>query len=105
MLNSSNGKGHTLEHAAIASFGSTRRANAAVEEDPNIQALLDAETPICTLVGKTWDLHVTDVLRTTLEENLAMIAESTAYLKSRGRRVFYDAEHFYDGYRPIRTML
>jgi len=86
------------KHASIASFGSTRRAGTAVEADPNILALLDAETPICTLVGKTWDLHVREVLRTTLEENLAMIADSTAYLKSQGRRVFYDAEHFFDGY-------
>lgn len=98
------------KHAQIAAFGATRRANAAVEEDANIQALLNAETPICTLVGKTWDLHVRDVLRTTPEENLSMIAESTAYLKSQGKRVFYDAEHFYDGYRAdpeysIQTLL
>ncbi|MBN1264327.1 MAG: citramalate synthase [Anaerolineales bacterium] len=85
--------------ASITAFGSTRRAGIAVDQDPNIQALLEAETPICTLVGKTWDLHVTEVLRTSLEENLAMISESTAYLKAQGRRVFYDAEHFFDGYQ------
>jgi 2-isopropylmalate synthase len=87
------------QQATICAFGSTRRANAAVAEDPNIRALLEAETPICTIVGKSWTLHVTDVLETTLAENLRMIAESVAYLRSQGRRVFYDAEHFFDGYR------
>lgn len=91
-------KNHSWHTAKIAAFGSTRRANVPAEEDQNLQALLDAETPICTLVGKTWVLHVQDVLRTTPEENLAMIADSVAYLRSQGRRVFYDAEHFFDGY-------
>ena len=85
--------------ATICAFGSTRRANAAVAEDPNIIALLDAGTEICTIVGKSWTLHVTAVLETTLDENLRMIAESVAYLRSQGRRVLYDAEHFFDGYR------
>ncbi|HEY0738477.1 MAG TPA: citramalate synthase [Herpetosiphonaceae bacterium] len=87
------------QQATICAFGSTRRANAAVAEDPNIIALLDAETEICTIVGKSWTLHVTDVLETTLDENLRMIAESVAYLRAQGRRVLYDAEHFFDGYR------
>jgi len=86
------------KHSIITSFGSTRRANTAVDQDSNIQALLDSGTQVCTLVGKTWDLHVREVLRTTLEENLSMISESVDYLKTQGRRVFYDAEHFFDGY-------
>ena len=87
------------EQTTIAAFGSTRRANSRVADDPNIRALLDAETSICTIVGKSWTLHVEAVLETTLEENLRMIGESVAYLRSQGRRVFYDAEHFFDGYR------
>lgn len=85
--------------ATICAFGSTRHAQTRVEEDPNLQALLEAETPICTIVGKSWTLHVTHVLETTLDENLRMISESVAYLRAQGRRVFYDAEHFFDGYR------
>lgn len=88
-----------LKQAIITAFGSTRRANIASEHDANLQALLDADTQVVTLVGKTWDLHVTEVLNTTLEENLAMIADSIRYLIRCGRRVFYDAEHFFDGYR------
>jgi len=88
---------------AICAFGSTRRAGSSVEDDPNIAALLEAETPVCTLVGKSWTLHVTHVLETTLEENLRMIADSVAYLRAQGRRVFYDAEHFFDGYRADPT--
>lgn len=87
------------QQATICAFGSTRRANAVVAYDPNIIALLDACTPVCTIVGKSWTLHVTHVLETTLDENLRMIAESVAYLRAQGRRVFYDAEHFFDGYR------
>ncbi len=85
--------------ATICAFGSTRHASNAVADDPNIRALLDAETAICTIVGKSWTLHVTHVLETTLDENLRMIADSVAYLRAQGRRVFYDAEHFFDGYR------
>jgi 2-isopropylmalate synthase len=86
-------------NAQIAAFGSTRHALSAPEEDANLQALLDAETEVCTVVGKTWTLHVEDVLRTNLDENLRMIEDSLAYLRARGRRVIYDAEHFFDGYR------
>ncbi len=87
------------EHALIAAFGSTCRVGGSPEDDANIQALLDAQTPVCTVVGKTWTLHVTEVLRTTLEENLRIIEQSLAYLRAQGRRVIYDAEHFFDGYK------
>jgi 2-isopropylmalate synthase len=86
-----------LKHAKIAAFGSTCRKNSAPEGDPNIVALVDAETPVVTVVGKTSMLHVTDVLQTTPEENLRMIRESLAYLKALGKEVIYDAEHFFDG--------
>ncbi|NMC78628.1 MAG: citramalate synthase, partial [Chloroflexi bacterium] len=85
--------------ALIAAFGSTCRAHAQPEDDANIKALLDAGTPVCTVVGKTWTLHVTDVLRTTYEDNLRIIEESIAYLCKNNRRVIYDAEHFFDGYK------
>jgi 2-isopropylmalate synthase len=84
--------------ASIAAFGSTCRVQGTPDDDANIQALLRAKTPVCTVVGKTWVLHVTDVLRTTLEDNLRIIEESLAYLRAEGRRVIYDAEHFFDGY-------
>jgi 2-isopropylmalate synthase len=87
------------QRAKIAAFGATRRSNIRVEQDENIRALLEAETPVCTLVGKTWTLHVLEVIRTTLDENLRMIEESIHYLHDRGRRVIYDAEHFFDGYK------
>jgi len=85
--------------AVVTAFGSTHRKGGSPEDDANIKALLDAQTKVCTVVGKTWTLHVTDVLRTTLEENLRIIENSLAYLKAQGRRVIYDAEHFFDGYR------
>ena len=87
------------ETALIAAFGSTRRASSLPEDDPNLQALLDAETPVCTVVGKSSKLHVTEVLRTSLDRNLEMIEDSLAYLRSNDRRVIYDAEHFFDGYK------
>jgi 2-isopropylmalate synthase len=85
--------------AKIAAFGSTCRVGGGPEDDANIQALLEARTPVCTVVGKTWTLHVSEVLRTTLEENLRIVERSLAYLRAQGRRVIYDAEHFFDGYR------
>ena len=85
--------------AQIAAFGSTCRINSAAEDDANIRALLDARTPVCTVVGKTSKLHVQEVLRATLEENLRVIAASLGHLREHGRRVIYDAEHFFDGYR------
>lgn len=88
-----------LTHAKVVAFGMTRRKNCDPAEDTCLKALLAAESPVITVVGKTWDLHVREVLGTTLEENLAMIGDSIAYLRSQGREVFYDAEHFFDGYR------
>src|SRR6516162_5574669 len=88
-----------LRHARIAAFGMTRRKGVSPAEDTCLKALLDAEAPIVTIVGKTWDLHVREVLGTTLEENLRMIADSVAHCRQAGREVFYDAEHFFDGYR------
>ena len=85
--------------ATIAAFGSTRRANVLPDGDPQLQTLLDAQTPVCTIFGKTWNMHVTEVLRTTLDENLAMIEDSVRFLRANGRRVVYDAEHFFDGYK------
>ncbi|MBI5879653.1 MAG: citramalate synthase [Chloroflexi bacterium] len=92
-----------LKHALVAAFGSTCRANGTPDDDANIKALLDAHTPVCTVVGKTWTLHVTDVLRTTLADNLRIIEQSIAYLRANGRRVIYDAEHFFDGLRADPT--
>ena len=88
-----------LATARIAAFGSTRRAGTRCEEDGNIRALVDAATPVVTLVGKTSTLHVDRVLETTREENLGMIGESVAWFKRLGREVVYDAEHFFDGWR------
>ncbi|MDP7260119.1 MAG: citramalate synthase, partial [Anaerolineales bacterium] len=88
-----------LKHAQITSFGATCRVGSKPEEDTNIQALLQADTPVCTVVGKSWTLHVTDVLQTTPEENLRIIEQSVACLKAQEREVIYDAEHFFDGYR------
>jgi 2-isopropylmalate synthase len=88
-----------LSNARISAFGSTRRAGIRAEDDANIKALLEAETHAVTLVGKSSDLHVLRVLETTLEENLAMIADSVSFMKKQGRIVFYDAEHFFDGYK------
>ena len=88
-----------LRHARVAAFGSTVKKGSSPEDDDGIRALLAAETPVVTLVGKSWDLHVVDVLETSLDENLRMIASSVAYFKSRGKEVVYDAEHFFDGYK------
>lgn len=88
-----------LQHAKIAAFGSTRRAGVPAHEDKNLNALLAANTEVATIFGKSWTFHVTNALRTTLEENLKMIEESVAYLVSHGLYVIYDAEHFYDGFR------
>jgi 2-isopropylmalate synthase len=88
-----------LLQAKITAFGSTRRAGVSCEEDGNLRALVDAETPVVTLVGKSSILHVERILETTHEENLRMIGESVAFLKRLGREVVYDAEHFFDGWR------
>lgn len=88
-----------LEHAKVVAFGMTRRRGVTAAEDTGMQALADSGAPVVTIVGKTWDLHVFEVLRVDEAENLAMIADSVGYVKSQGRRVFYDAEHFFDGYK------
>ncbi len=88
-----------LQHARIAAFGSTRHAANTCANDPNIRALVEAQTPVVTLVGKSSVLHVERVLETTLAENLMMISDSVAYFKSLGKEVIYDAEHFFDGYK------
>jgi len=88
-----------LKQIKVAAFGSTRRARMTVEEDPGLAALLKANTPVVTVVGKSWDLHVRDVLRVSLEENIAMIRDSVRYLKEEEREVIFDAEHFFDGYK------
>jgi 2-isopropylmalate synthase len=88
-----------LEHARITAFGATRRRDFSCETDKSIQALLRAETPVVTIFGKSWLLHVTDALRISPEENLEIIADSVRYLAERVPYVIYDAEHFFDGYR------
>jgi 2-isopropylmalate synthase len=93
------GRDRAWKHAKLCAFGMTRRAGTLAEDDKNLQALILAGTPVCTVVGKTSPLHVTEVVRTTLDENLKMIEESVAFLCASGREVIYDAEHFFDGYR------
>jgi len=88
-----------FQHAKLASFGMTCRPHTQPAEDTNCQAMVDAATPVITVVGKSWTLHVTEVLHTTLDENLRMIHDTVAYFKSLGREVIYDAEHFFDGYK------
>src|SRR5215831_13351132 len=86
-----------LRHARVAAFGSTRRAGVKAADDRNLTLLLDAGTPVVTIVGKTWDLHVRDDLRIPLDENLEVIRDSVAFLKTRVDEVIFDAEHFFDG--------
>lgn len=88
-----------LKHAKIAAFGSTRRPKILPEKDPLLQALVKSEAPVKTIFGKSWDLHVTEVIHTTLEENLDMIQSSIEFLKEHSKEVIYDAEHFFDGYK------
>ncbi len=87
-----------LRHAKICAFGMTRKKEIAAEDDGGLIALRDSKAPVCTVVGKTWDLHVSEVLRIEEQENLAMISDSVAFLRAEGRRVIYDAEHYFDGY-------
>ncbi len=89
----------SLKNAKIAAFGSTKRANKKVSIDPGIKALLLTEMPVVTIVAKSWDFHVTDVLKVSLEENLMMVYETVKYLKSKEREVVLDAEHFFDGHK------
>ncbi|MCK5082688.1 MAG: citramalate synthase, partial [Candidatus Omnitrophica bacterium] len=99
-----------LKHARIVAFGSTRRAKTKVSDDINLREIVKSQTEVVTLFGKTWDLHVTDVIKTTLAENLKMIFDSINFLKKKKKKVFYDAEHFFDGYKnnpeyAIKTLL
>jgi 2-isopropylmalate synthase len=89
----------TFQHAKIAAFGSTRRKDIKPKDDPQVQMLLAAETPVVTFYGKSWLLHVKEVLNTTEEENRAMIRDTVRVCKDAGREVFYDAEHFFDGFK------
>ncbi len=91
-----------LEHARICAFGMTRRKGIAPKDDPGMKALVESAAPVITIVGKTHDFQVTEILRVTLEENLAMISETIAYLRSQGREVIYDAEHCFDGFKANR---
>ena len=92
-------KDESFQHAKISAFGSTRRANISATNDLQLQTLLQADTPVVTIFGKSWLLHVTEVLKTTAEENLLMIKDSIGFLKSNHKEVVYDAEHFFDGYK------
>jgi 2-isopropylmalate synthase len=93
------GKKLKLQNARLAAFGSTRRASNRVSKDPNIKALVQAETPVITIFGKSWDFHVHRALRTSLPKNLELIKDSVRYLKRHADEVIYDAEHFFDGYK------
>jgi len=88
-----------LEHAKLCAFGATRKKGVKASEDPGVLNLLDAQTQAVVIFGKSWDLHVTEVLRVSHEENLAMISETITFLKEKGKQVFYDAEHFFDGWK------
>ncbi len=88
-----------LQHSKLTAFGSTRRRDIAVETDKNIQSLLEAETDVVAIFGKSWDFHVTDIIHTTLQENLNMIQETISFLKGKGKEIIFDAEHFFDGYK------
>ena len=88
-----------LKNSRVAAFGSTCRAKNKPQDDPTLTALVEAKTPVITIFGKSWDLHVTDVIKTTLDENLRMIHDSVKFLKGKCEEVVYDAEHFFDGYK------
>ena len=92
-------KGMTWANTRLAAFGSTRHRANRPDEDPNLRELVAAETPVVTIFGKSWLLHVIEVLGATPDENLDMVAESVAFISERGREVVYDAEHYFDGYR------
>ena len=94
--------GETLEQAAICAFGMTRRRGVEADRDEALQLLAASFAPVVTLVGKTWSLHLEKVTKVSREENLAMIGESIAYLRGEGKRVMYDAEHFFDAWGDDR---
>src|SRR5215207_3355797 len=91
--------GESFETAELAAFGMTRRRDVAAEHDAGLRLLVDSFAPVCTLVGKTWSLHLEKVTQVDPEENLRMIADSVGFLRAQGKRVVYDAEHFFDAYR------
>ena len=88
-----------LKHARLAAFGSTRHVSRPADQDPNLLALCDSGAPVITIFGKSWDIHVTEALNITLDQNLEIIEDSLAFLKTRAEQVFYDAEHFFDGFK------
>jgi 2-isopropylmalate synthase len=88
-----------LKNAKLTAFGSTRRKGITAGEDANVQSLLTADTPAVAIFGKSWDLHVTEILKTSLEENLACVKDTMRFFKEKGKEVIFDAEHFYDGYK------
>jgi 2-isopropylmalate synthase len=90
--------GESFRHAQIAAFGMTRRRDTKAAADPGLRVLAGSSAPVCTIVGKTWELHLEKVVRVDREENLKMISESVAFLAGQGKRVIYDAEHFFDGF-------
>jgi 2-isopropylmalate synthase len=92
-------QGEKLKHSKLTAFGATRLFSNPCEKDRNLQALIDAKTPVITIFGKSWDIHVHDALRIELEDNLLIIEESLAYLKPHVEKLFYDAEHFFDGFK------
>jgi len=87
-----------LDYSRLCAFGSTRRSNVAVEDDKNLQSILETNTPVVSIFGKTSTFHIKDIVHTTVDENLKMIEETIAYLKSNNKEVIFDAEHFFDGY-------
>lgn len=99
-----------FKHAKLVAFGSTRRAKFSADKDPNLKALLEAETPVVSIFGKSWTLHVKKALKISLDENIALISDSIAFMKQHGKEVLYDAEHFFDGYKDnpeyaLKTLL
>jgi len=88
-----------FKNAKIIAFGSTRRVNCSVGEDANVKSILKADTSAVTIFGKSWDFHVTDIIKTTLDENLKMIYDTIFFFKNKGKEVVFDAEHFFDGYK------
>ena len=88
-----------LEHAKLCAFGSTHRVGISVEEDSNVHSLIEANTPVVSIFGKAWDLHVSDILKTTKENNLKIIEDTVSFFKAKGKEVIFDAEHFFDGYK------
>ena len=90
--------GESFRHALLAAFGMTRRRDTPADADPGLRVLADSGAPVCTIVGKTWGLHLEKVVKVDRDENLRMISESVAFLAGEGKRVIYDAEHFFDGF-------